>query len=72
MTSPHRLLGVCAARTGGFGVEKYRCKVCGYIYDPAKGDSKRSIPPGTPFDKLPADWICPVCGAHKGWFVEVL
>jgi len=53
-------------------VEKYRCKVCGYIYDPAKGDSKRNIPPGTPFDKLPADWVCPVCGAHKGWFVEVL
>jgi rubredoxin len=44
---------------------KYVCNVCGYIYDPAEGDSEGNIPPGTPFEKLPDDWTCPVCGASK-------
>ena len=49
-------------------MKKYKCKVCGYIYDPAKGDADGGIPPGTPFDKLPDDWTCPVCGATKADF----
>ena len=47
---------------------KYKCTVCGYIYDPEKGDPDGGIPPGTPFEKLPDSWVCPVCGAEKGMF----
>lgn len=46
-------------------MKKYVCKVCGYVYDPAIGDPEHNIAPGTPFEKLPADWVCPVCGAGK-------
>ncbi|MBU1707864.1 rubredoxin [bacterium] len=46
-------------------VTKYRCTVCGYIYDPALGDPDSGIAPGTSFEELPDDWICPVCGASK-------
>ena len=46
----------------------YVCKVCGYVYDPAMGDPKRNIPPGTPFDQVPDDWICPICNAPKSRF----
>jgi len=53
------------------GVKKYRCKVCGYIYDPEKGDPDSGIVPGTPFDKLPDDWVCPICGAGKEEFEEI-
>jgi rubredoxin len=49
-------------------MQKYVCSVCGYVYDPEKGDSDGNIPPGTPFDKLPDDWTCPVCGAPKSEF----
>lgn len=49
---------------------KYRCEVCGYVYDPEKGDPDGDIPPGTPFEDLPDDWICPICGAGKGDFVK--
>lgn len=44
---------------------KYVCKVCGYVYDPELGDEEQGIPPGTPFEELPDDWSCPVCGAGK-------
>lgn len=47
---------------------KYKCTVCGYIYDPEKGDSDSGIKPGTPFEDLPDDWVCPVCGASKDAF----
>lgn len=43
-------------------MDKYVCTVCGYIYDSIKGDSEGEIEPGTHFDKLPDDWVCPVCG----------
>jgi len=49
-------------------VEKYKCSVCGHIYDPAKGDPKRGIPPGTKFEDIPDNWVCPVCGALKDNF----
>lgn len=48
--------------------EKYRCTVCEYVYDPQKGDPDSGIKPGTSFEKLPDDWVCPVCGAGKGEF----
>lgn len=52
-------------------MKKYICDVCGYIYDPAKGDSEAGIPPNTRFEDLPEDWVCPVCGVGKGDFSEV-
>jgi len=45
--------------------EKYRCLVCGYVYDPTEGDDTQDIPAGTPFEDLPEDWTCPSCGATK-------
>ncbi|MGV8119982.1 MAG: rubredoxin [Candidatus Xenobiia bacterium LiM19] len=50
---------------------KYKCEICGYIYDPAKGDSDGDIPAGTAFEDLPGDWVCPVCGAGKDDFSPV-
>jgi len=47
---------------------KYRCTVCGYIYDPELGDPDGGIKPGTPFEEIPDDWVCPVCGAAKSDF----
>jgi rubredoxin len=49
-------------------MNKYRCTVCGYIYDPEKGDPESDIEPGTSFDDLPEDWVCPLCGASKDEF----
>lgn len=46
-------------------MEKYVCKICGYVYDPAKGDPDSGIAPGTKFEDLPADWVCPLCGVGK-------
>ena len=50
---------------------KYQCSVCGYIYDPEKGDPESGTAPGTPFEKLPDDWVCPVCGASKSEFSKM-
>jgi flavin reductase (DIM6/NTAB) family NADH-FMN oxidoreductase RutF/rubredoxin len=50
---------------------KYECTVCGYVYDPEKGDPDGNIPPGTPFEKLPDGWVCPVCGAAKSDFKKI-
>lgn len=49
-------------------MDKYKCIVCGYIYDPAEGEPENGIPPGTPFGDLPADYLCPICGATKEEF----
>jgi rubredoxin len=49
-------------------MKRYVCNVCGYVYDPAEGDPEHDIPAGTPFEQLPADWTCPVCGASKDEF----
>lgn len=49
-------------------MDKYVCSVCGYVYDPEAGDVEHSIPSGTPFEKLPEYWVCPVCGAGKDQF----
>ena len=52
-------------------MQKWKCNVCGYIYDPEKGDPDGNIPPDTPFEKLPDDWVCPVCGAPKDMFEKL-
>lgn len=49
-------------------MEKYICSVCGYVYDPEKGDRRGGVDAGTPFKDLPSTWRCPVCGAGKKSF----
>jgi rubredoxin len=49
-------------------MDKYICQICGYIYDPAKRDPDSGAAPGTSFQHLPEDWVCPVCGAGKSDF----
>lgn len=49
-------------------MKKYKCTVCGYIYDPVEGDPDSGIAPGTDFEDIPDDWQCPVCGIGKGDF----
>ena len=50
---------------------KYKCTVCGYIYDPELGDPDNGVAPGTPFEELPDDWVCPVCGVGKSEFEKM-
>lgn len=52
-------------------MDKYVCDVCGYIYDPAVGDPDNGIEPGTAFEDLPEDWLCPLCGVGKDEFSKV-
>ncbi len=49
-------------------MDKYVCELCAYEYDPAAGDPDNGIAPGTAFEDLPEDWVCPVCGAGKDQF----
>ncbi len=49
-------------------IKRYVCSICGWVYDPAKGDPNADVPAGTPFEKLPDDWVCPICGAGKDQF----
>ncbi len=49
-------------------MSKWQCRVCGYIYDPAKDDPGNGIKAGTAFEDLSGDWVCPNCGADKGSF----
>jgi flavin reductase (DIM6/NTAB) family NADH-FMN oxidoreductase RutF/rubredoxin len=55
----------------GSKMAKYKCSVCGYIYDPELGDPDGDIKPGTPFEKIPDTWVCPVCGASKDQFEKM-
>jgi len=50
---------------------RWECVTCGYVYDPDVGDPDVGIAPGTPFDELPVDWVCPVCGTGKDGFVPL-
>ncbi|MBN2809105.1 MAG: rubredoxin [Deltaproteobacteria bacterium] len=52
-------------------MDKYVCDVCGYVYDPELGDSDGGIAAGTAFADLPADWVCPMCGADKDSFSKL-
>ena len=52
-------------------MQKYICDVCGWEYDPAEGVPEMGIAPGTSFEDLPADWVCPVCGASKNEFEKM-
>lgn len=50
---------------------KFRCVICDYIYDPAEGDPANAVAAGTAFEDLPADWVCPLCGADKDNFEAI-
>ncbi len=50
------------------GMQKYWCRICGYVYDPQEGDPGNGVPRSTPFDALPPNWVCPTCGAPKRYF----
>jgi rubredoxin len=52
-------------------MKKYVCNICNYIYDPALGDPDSNIAPNTPFEAIPNDWVCPLCGVDKTNFSEV-
>ncbi len=49
-------------------MQKYKCDVCGWEYNPATGDPDNGVAPGTPFEQIPQEWTCPVCGAAKEEF----
>ena len=49
-------------------MKKYVCDACGYVYDPAKGDPDNGVAPGTAFEDIPDDWVCPECGVGKDEF----
>lgn len=50
---------------------KYKCMMCGYVYDEAKGDPDNGIPAGTKWEDLPASYACPVCASPKGQFKKI-
>ncbi len=52
-------------------MDKYRCTVCGYIYEPEKGDPDNGVNPGTAFEDLPDTWLCPECGVGKDMFEKI-
>ena len=52
-------------------MSKYKCTVCGYIYDPEKGDPDSGVAPGTSFEQIPDTWVCPVCGVKKDQFEKI-
>ena len=49
-------------------MKKYVCKVCGWAYDPEVGDPEGGIEPGTAFEDIPDEWVCPLCGVGKDDF----
>lgn len=51
-------------------MDKWVCTVCGYVYDPAAGDTANNIAAGTSFEDLPEDWVCPECGVGKEFFEQ--
>ena len=63
----NRYFGKQFAKTGGTAM-KYVCDICGYVYDPAAGDPDNGVAPGTPWEAVPEDWVCPLCGVGKDQF----
>jgi rubredoxin len=49
-------------------MDKWKCTICEYVYDPGTGDPDNGVVPGTPFEKIPDTWVCPICGAGKDAF----
>jgi rubredoxin len=70
-TTPRSAPSYIAEKEAKPEMVEYQCTVCGYVYDPEKGDPDGGIAPGTPFEAIPDSWVCPVCGASKGQFEKV-
>lgn len=70
-TTPQTAPTFTAAREENAVAPKYRCDICNYIYDPTQGDPEHGIAPGTPFEDLPGEWTCPICGAGKEAFEKI-
>jgi len=52
-------------------MQKFKCNICGYVYDPKEGDPENGVEPGTAFKDIPDDWVCPLCGAAKDDFSPI-
>ena len=52
-------------------MDKYICTVCDWVYDPEIGDPEHGIAPGTKFEDIPDDWVCPLCGVGKEYFEKI-
>ena len=52
-------------------MKRYKCLLCGYVYDPAEGDPENGVEAGTDFEDLPEDWVCPECGAGQDEFEPI-
>ena len=52
-------------------MKKYECSVCHWVYDPQVGDPDNGIASGTPFEQVPEDWTCPLCGVGKDMFEKI-
>jgi len=52
-------------------MNKYKCIVCGHVYDPEEGDPHTGIAPGTSFEDIPDDWVCPICRVGKSDYIEI-
>lgn len=50
---------------------KYKCMVCGYVYDEEEGDLGQDVTPGTVWEQVSEDWVCPVCGVNKNQFEKL-
>lgn len=64
-------LNKISKKSGGNAVKKYECKICGYIYDPVDGDPDNGVAPGTAFEDISEDWVCPLCSAEKDEFEAI-
>ena len=60
--------GLGDARIEEGEMKRWKCSICGYIYDPAKGDPENGVEPGTAFEAISEEWVCPTCGATKDMF----
>lgn len=52
-------------------MKKYKCTICGHVYDPKPGDPDSGIAPGTAFEDIPDDWVCPICGVGKEDYIPM-
>jgi rubredoxin len=65
------IVNIDHCREGGIKMQKYECIACGYIYDPELGDPDNDVAPGTAWENVPEDWLCPLCGVGKDQFEPV-
>jgi hydroxylamine reductase len=64
-------LTIVKQHQGEWQMKNYKCLMCGYVYDPDVGDPDNGVDPGTAFEDLPEDWVCPDCGVGKDEFEQV-